>query len=425
MMIKYIYLTIIVGLLVLATYLVSIAPYHIYTLTLTEGVDTRFLKMSPSPKVFYDGATYELMELTDNAFEASNVLYKDFHFNNFLIPLPIDNPVFSMIPIIRPEAMQVKLGAQFLDQKNTELFQFIFERPIKFETTNGNQEIFMLPIFSNYIKKKTQTDLWRDLFERKLSIASNGGKGFFDSLKTLNQLAYQDLVYNLFILYNREKIFEKNIQQISYDEKLHLGIIRNLEEDPLFLKEIIYFYEKGIIYPITIKTRVGSELAKYYHNKFINDLKFKNSTKDSAIPIYAEYKNIDYKQRIDQKGMVYLYSAWSHDLVNRDYVRVIVTFLERGKANIKYLKPFYEYAFKNFGSSFSNDSEFLIESNNEKLKRKMNEELESEVKKESQKESPKFEGHFSSDDEKIKYFLQKAKENKKNSDEQKKELQIE
>jgi len=64
MMIKYIYLTIIVGLLVLATYLVSIAPYHIYTLTLTEGVDTRFLKMSPSPKVFYDGATYELMELT-------------------------------------------------------------------------------------------------------------------------------------------------------------------------------------------------------------------------------------------------------------------------------------------------------------------------------------------------------------------------
>lgn len=59
--------------------------------------------------------------------------------------------------------------------------------------------------------------------------------------------------------------------------------------------------------------------------------------------------------------MIYLYSAWSHDLNNRDFVRVIILFLERGKLNLKYLKPFYEFAYRKFGSTLSSASGYLNE----------------------------------------------------------------
>jgi len=58
----------------------------------------------------------------------------------------------------------------------------------------------------------------------------------------------------------------------------------------------------------------------------------------------------------------------------------------------------------------------------EKLKRKLKEELESEVKKEEILNKSKFEGNFNSPDEKIKFYLQKAKENKNNSDDLEKVL---
>ena len=149
---------------------------------------------------------------------------------------------------------------------------------------------------------------------------------------------------------------------------------------------------------------------------------YKASSVDSAIPIYAQYKNISYNRRIDQQGMTYLYAAWSHDLNNREYVRVIIMFLERGKSNLKFLKPFYEYAYKRFGSNLSSGNDALMETAEEKLKRRVKEELEEEVKKEEQKKNAQFEGNFGSPEEKIKYYLQKAKENKVNSDDKEKVL---
>lgn len=120
--------------------------------------------------------------------------------------------------------------------------------------------------------------------------------------------------------------------------------------------------------------------------------------------------------------MTYLYTAWSHDISNRDYVRVIIYFLERGSSNLKYLKPFYEYSYKKFGSNFSGEEGNLDETNEEKLKRKSKEELEKEIRNAEDNSKPKTEGNFNSPEEKIKYYLQKAKDSKKNSDDDQKML---
>jgi len=296
------------------------------------------------------------------------------------------------------------------------------EKPYKLETISGDQKIFLLPVFRNHIYRKSEEEVWKDLFSKKLSLPSNVGQSFYESLFALKEVTYNDLVYNLYILYNRTHLFPEQTKKVSFNPVTGQGILELESDDPKYRVERLYLIEKGMIYSLTIKTKKGLAQSEDFRNKMLSEVKFKNTTTDSAIPIYAQYKNISYGNRVDQQGMTYLYAAWSHDLGNRDFVRVIILFLERGKSNLKFLKPFYEYAFKKFGSNLSADNEFLLETPDEKLKRRMKEELENEIKKEENANAPKFEGNFSTPDDKIKFYLQKAKEGKQNSDDSEKVL---
>jgi hypothetical protein len=395
--------------------LLLIAPYHIYTLTLTEGVSTQFLVMKPAHTPFYDGYDFNSSLYERNTDNSS--LFSSFHFSNFEFPMPLNNPLFYIIPKIKIESSAPRLGASFIDGKNVEIFSYMIEKTFKLETISGDQKLFRLPVFKNHIARKSQEEVWRDLFSKKLSLPSNVGKGFFESLLTLKTVTYSDLVYNLFILYNRMHLFPNDLKKISYDVNSNHGLIELPSEDSNYTVERIYIIDKEIIYSLTIKSKNGNLASEELRKRILKEIIYKNSTIDSAIPIYAHYKNVTYNNRIDQQGMTYLFSAWSHDLSNREYIRVIILFLERGNLNLKYLKPFYEYAYKRFGSNLSSGNDSILESANEKLKRRIKEDLENEVKAEEQKNNPKYEGAFSSPDEKIKFYLQKAKEGKINSDE--------
>lgn len=419
---KFIYLIVTLALFIGAGVLVAIAPYHIYTLTLTEGVNTRFLVMSPTKSVLYDGEETNLLPPKEMSDEG---LFQSFHFSHFDLPMPINHPLYNLIPNIKIEGQGLRLGASFKNGKNVELFNFMIERPYKFETTSGEQKLFTLPIFKNYISRKSNEELWADLFRKKLSLPSNDGKSFYESLLTLRKVSYNDLVYNLYILYNRRFTVPEDTLKMSYYPEKSMGIVELPSDEPKVLVERLYIIEKGLIYPILIKTRKTDTQALNFRQKFIREINYKSTSTDSAISIYARYKQIPYNQRVDQQGMTYLYSAWSHDIDNRDFVRVIILFLERGQANLKYLTPFYKFAYKKFGSTLSSASGYLSETASETLKRRITEELESEVKKETDQVTGRTEGHFVSPEDKINFNLQKAKDNKINSDESEKSLIIE
>lgn len=223
------------------------------------------------------------------------------------------------------------------------------------------------------------------MFQKELSLPSNEGESFFESLIELRKVSYKDLVYNLYVLYNRRFVLPETTLEFSFYKERNIGIVKLPSNDPKILVERLYILQEGLIYPLVIRTRISDIPAMNFRNKFIKEINYKSTSTDSAISIYARYKQIPYGQRIDQQGMTYLYSAWSHDPENRDYIRVIILFLERGKLNLKYLKPFYEYAYKKFGSSLSTASGFLSETPSETLKRRITEELEMEVKKETER----------------------------------------
>jgi hypothetical protein len=400
---------------------VAIAPYHIYTLTLTEGLSTSFLELKPSEKSFYDGDDFKYFGKKE--LENDNVgIFSNLHFSNFVLPFPTNSSVFNLIPVIKNESGGPRLGVSYMDNKRNELFYFIVETPTKFDTTSGNQKLFILPVFKNHILRKSLNDLWGDLFYKKLTLPSNLGKSFLDSLMSLKSVSYSDLVYNLYILYNRDRFFPEDTKNIAFNPSNNQGLITLKSFDESYRSERIYLNAKGMVYSVSFKTKIGNFQAERFRDIFLKTIAFKESTVDSSIPIYAQYKSIPFAHRLEQRGMTYLYTAWSHDVNNRDYIRVIIYFLERGSSNLKYLKPFYEYSYKKFGSNFSGEDGNLDESAEEKLKRKSKEELEKEIRSEEGNSKPKSEGSFNSNEEKIKYYLQKAKDSKKNSDDDQKML---
>jgi len=93
-------LTLLFAVLAIGFSLLIVAPYHIYTLTLTEGVETKFLFMKPSKAQFYDGTKIFYFS-NPNGDSESKDLYEVFHFSNFEIPFPINNSLFNFIPSIK------------------------------------------------------------------------------------------------------------------------------------------------------------------------------------------------------------------------------------------------------------------------------------------------------------------------------------
>ncbi len=415
--------SIVMGLIAVLVLLVLIAPYHIYTLSLTDGVATRFLTFKAPTKELLDGDKYQLNRDDLIEYEDSSV-WKEFHFENFLLLLPIHHPNYVLLPNVFQDNDGIKIGADFINMRDVKVASFKMLPMRKFELSSGKENLFLLPIYKKMLDKISPQKKWEDLFHKKLSLPSNEGKSFYESLKTMWNISYSELVYNLYLLYNRQMFFYENIESLTFDEHHNVGkaVIKN--KNNKYLSERFYFFENGIVYTFELTTLRGSPQSKNFRYKLLNSLRVKFSTPDSAVSIYAEYQNLSYRQRIDAEGMTYLIAAWSHDIQNKEFLRVMISFLERGEQNIKFLKPLYEFAFKKYGTNFSSTEELIIESANEKVKRKAREELEKEIQSEKNKIAPKQEGVFENEDEKIKYFLQKAKDLKFNSDNSNKELSI-
>ena len=414
---------IILGLISILCVLVAIAPYHIYTLSLTDGVETRFLTFKAPYREILDGNNFELNRQDLIEYEDSSV-WKEFHFENFLLPLPIHHPNYVLLPLIYQDNDGVRIGADFINMRDIKIASFHTLKVRKFELSSGKESLFLLPIYKKMLEKIGPDKKWEDLFSKKLSLPSNEGKSFYESLVSMWDIPYDDLIYNLYILYNRQLFFKDKVNEIKFDKLNNVGIAVIENKDPKILQERFYFFENGIVYTFELLTQKQSPQSKNFRYKILHALKVKFSSPDSAVSIYAEYQNLNYRQRIDAEGMTYLIAAWSHDIQNKEFLRVMISFLERGEQNIKFLKPLYEFAFKKYGTNFSSVEELVIENANEKVKRKAKQELEKEIRAAENLKAPKQEGEFETEDDKIQYYLQKAKDMKQNSDSSRKELTI-
>lgn len=392
---------------------VTLAPYHIYTLALSEGVDTDFIKTKPMPISMYQGGKYTFKKL-DAVFSEDESLYKTFHFDFFTLPFPFRHPLFRAMPLVENLSKdKPNLGLRLMDTKNKMLAEFLNRDHFKFQLELGKHKLFNLPVYKKMILDKSLKDVFKDVFSKDIRIPNYKEMGMLNYiLKIKKQYSYEDLVYNLFILKLRNEYLPKDARKIAFYAEKGYGVaeIDIEDEGEKYLQEIVFILHRGIVYSLSLKSKRYTSEAEAYRRRLLQNLRWKESISgDSSVPIYGEYRELEYTKRIDQEGMLYLFAAWSHELHKKEFLKEMIQFLERGKENSMQLTPLYRFAYKKFGTTFSLKDK-LKEDAKARLERKIKEELEAELKREKNSNTDIDDSKFENEEKKVEYFLEKAKE---------------
>lgn len=405
--------------------LIAISPAMLYLHAVSEGLDFDLIKIKKEEVAsFRKGETFKI-DRPDVEEMKQGSAWKVFHFSHYKMPFPFRHPMFLFIPLIQYETRPLSLGVKLLSIDRKKTFNtLLVKKPFKFVLPYDEVKLFTLPIFRNYISRKSQEEIWQDMFHKDTNILPENELNMFFTQKapifnrlkailtistTFWQLGAKKLVYRLFLLKLRNKYLPKNQLSSSYYSKKKLGIIELEYKDKNYRKEIVYLIENGIVYSIELLTHKWSLESKDFRNRFFSVIDYKEDSENQAELIYSEYKKLKYYERIDQEGMIFLYSAWSHVTENREFLREMIQFLERGKDNTIHLTPLYEYAYRKFGTTLSTKDELLKEDAESKLKRKMDEEIEEDMRK-GASGGEYFEQNFESKEAREKYLLKKAKQ---------------
>ena len=414
---KKILATIIVVLVILGYLGLITAPYHFYRFATAEGVNSAYLKLKKPHRSMLEGGNYKMLR-TKEISENSTSQWQNIHFGNFIVPFPLEHPLYLLVPYFKKVNGEHLFGYQVVDSGNREIARVVFEKPKTFLLEVERHRLFQLPLFKNYILSKSMDDIWRDLFQKNI-LKSPFLKSIWQDPKNnllIWKVPLQEMSYDLFILEARQRYFPVDTQSISYWKSEKQGLIELEDEESKkgkakrYSEEVLMLKEGNIIYPIRLRTRRSSYSAKAFKQRFLRTVKYKKSLDSSSVALYSDYKALSYQSKLAPAGFNLLFASLSHEEKSRSFLKEMIQFLERGRNEKVILSPLYRYAFDIFGSSFSTSDENLKETFRERLSR----EVKNEENKEREEiltipdvEMPE---QFDSEEDKVKRYLQKAKD---------------
>ncbi len=415
---KYLGLTISFVIITIVLFVI-ISPYHFYNFVLLNGVDNDLLKLKPVKQTFFTG---NLKELKISSSGLDDLNWRMMHFDHVQIPLPVRSPSYLFYPLIDYNKERTILGLSLLDAKKKQIVKLYVKKGEKFYHSFEDQKIFQLPLFKERLQNIASQKIWDDLFSLQIPHDQflEDIKELFSFNKTVKN-GYIDLIYNLYIISLRNKFFPKTTEKINFYKNRKIGVVElntideQKDKSKKFRKEIIYLKESDQLYQLHLWTYLEDQLAIDFRNRLLKKVRQKDSYPDSSIAIYAIYQNLSYQKKIDQEGLIYLYSAWTHNIDKRGFLKEMIQFLERGSHNQIHLTPLYEYAYKKYGTSFSLIEDKIKETSEEKLKRKIKEEDNREISS-IKNNDDNFEDRFKNDQDRIDYHLKEAKSSDFDSD---------
>ncbi len=400
-------------------------PYFYYKKIIDEGYQSRLISLSIKKKSLLKGKEKKITRLEQKILESNKDKWQRFHLKNFILPFPIYHPVYNLIPVVVKEKSFRKPGAKFVNNKGVFFGQFFSGDRVPLNRPFKNQKLYNLPIFKNYLLKISDKKVARDIFSKDI----NPFRGRAFSKKTINNILQGNMyeyVYNLFLLEIRRDVIGKSFEEFYYNKERKLGVVVYPKDSQMGIRTIkVFIFKRGYFHTVFIKFDDKRKEGRGLRLRIINDLEFKPTNKRMAKIIYKNFKDLSFKEQISSKGTVFLFSAWSHLLDNKGFVREMIQFLERSKRNNLVLQELYRYSFKEFGTTFSRREEFLKETQMIKLKRKIEKEEEDFFKK-AQESDDLLDGEkFSDKKEKVKSYLDEAKTEGSNLDEEDEELIVE
>ena len=402
-------------LLLLGSYqLLLMMPFDFYEEALTNGVSSDFLNLRKLPPQYYRGGKYTLAKMEGVASEEER-LWQQLHFDNFTMPFPIKHPNFMIVPQMERIAGKYNFGFKVLNYKK-EVLNSVMVGPAKdFTLRFQKHKIFELPLFKKRITLNGLSGPWIDLFLRDYN-TDRYPRPSFGTLWNPLEIPMVHMVYDLFILKTRERFFPNDVLKFAYWEDKDFGIAEIIDEETKagdsksYREEEVFILNENKVYRIRLRTRLEDYSAESYRQKFLKKLEFKSSHPDSSISLYSNFKKLSYNEKLTPTGLTYMYAGLTHKSDSREFLREMIHFLERGKNDRVFLTPLYNYAYQLFGTSFSKNAANLKETQSEKLQRKIEEEAEAESIRLKREEFVEQQDSFQSDEAKINFYLQKAKD---------------
>lgn len=389
--------------LILAVTAISISPYYFYERAISGNLNTIWFKLDNYEQKLLNPAQAEKMGQIE---ENSNLVWNNFHFQDFLIPLPIKNPFYFVAPILKysKKTTNTQNGLRLFFPNGRTISEIYFVNQIMFPNVIQSQKIFKLPVFKKMLKKIPNDKMWKDIFNRKMGDWN---------------INYSSMVYNLYLLQLRRTLFPKNFIEFKLlEDKDDTAIISLDSENKDFTTELILKKNKSTIYSYLLKSRKNVPESKKFRDRFLANIKFRQGSSSLSDYIYREFKALEYADKIDHLGMLYLYSAWSHQTSRKEFIQEMIEHLERGTNNEVQLMPLYTYASKRWDTTFS--ERFIEGLTNDKIKLKRSIELENkkELKEMNDKKIIVAPEKQLSEEEKIKLQLNKSKKTKTNNSNQ-------
>jgi len=396
----------------------ALVPFYGYNLVLQSGIDVGMLSIrTPTSNDFTlpKGKLEKGEESDDSRF------WKDFHFQNMVVPLPIRHPQVTALPIVEgiTKDKRPNIGVAYAGRSFETFFSFKCDEPQKFDLSFAHQKIFKLPIFENMLLQVPLPKIYQDMLDMTIKPIAPYQLAISSIKKSSYLAAISELVYNLYILDLRQR----NFALVTANGKQKLEVIRNdllkvtmEESDPRYRKVKLLLIANNEILPMSVRVRSETIMGEGIASRFIKGLSFKATDKEASFLIYAEYNKLSYEEKIDHDGMTYLLASWSHRTEDQLFLKQMIQYMEKGKDNKLHLNPFYKYGYERFGSSFSTKADELLETAEQGLSRKVNEEFQKEMK-DAAKSDGLTPDTFESEEKKTEYNLRKVKESKINDDE--------
>jgi hypothetical protein len=330
-------------------------------------------------------------------------LWRKFHFMDVILPLPVKNPFLFVSPVLKysKKTKKTEFGLKLYGADEREISKFYFLSNKLFPTELNAQKLFQLPLIKNQIKNVSKEKIWKDIFSLEI-----------DSWN----IPFAQMAYNLYILHLRSRMFPEKFINYALVEGTNTAIIELYSKNKDYVSELILTNNRGVIYSFILLTEKNNNESKLVRYKLLNEVQFGGGSRRLSDILYREFKGLEYTEQIDQQGMLYLLSAWTHNTERSEYIKEMIVSLEKGTRNQRQLEVLYSFAMKKYGTTFTekNIDDLNLEDNvllqrNVELERKK--EIEDLANKVDIIEKPKL-----SQEEEMKLMLDKAKRNKKSRD---------
>ena len=403
-------------------FVIVFSPYFIYFQAISKGFSSGLLSITPINQAFILKGDFSNKKFREFLPE-NEKNWKVFHFSNFEIPLPVENPVIQLYPRMENLGKIESFGGFLNNYKGVNYFSFITGRNFSFDYPIDGQKVFTLPIFKNFLEAIPKEKMFELVFNKDLDIKNLDVTKKIKLLRKLWDISYQELVINLFILQIRNDIFPKNTKSFSWYSDKGYGVIELLGDNPGQYKEIIFMLVKGKIYSFQWQLSREELLSDNIRFRFLNTLKYKKSFPEAFIDAFNNYRELPLAKKISSTGFTILYSGLTHDSNNQNYLMAMVRDLKKGQGNEKYLQWLYDFGLRKFKVDLKIDQSAIDAKRIEKEKAdKLEAELREAAKLKTRSPSSEDDSSEVSKEEKVQIFLKDAKEKGEELDENEKVL---